>query len=133
MGNKGKCPVGVPDIAADIVGSEYKYVIFYIPRNMSGFLNINLLYTGITRAKEKIWIICDKDSLDLATIKYLPYRYERLAFKLKEMRQEDENIVKNTKKKKIKIEDIETVETNDDIWDYDMDDDVPQAILDYYD
>ena len=114
-------------------GSEYKYVIFYIPRNMSGFLNINLLYTGITRAKEKIWIVCDKDSLDLATIKYLPCRYERLAFKLKEMKQQDEDIVKNTKKKKIEIEDIETVETNDDIWDYDMDDDVPQAILDYYD
>ena len=49
------------------------------------------------------------------------------------MRQEDEEIIENTKKKKIEIESIDTVETNDDIWDYDMEDDVPQAILDYYD
>ena len=38
-------------------GSEYKYVILYIPKNMSGFLNVNLLYTAITRTKQKIWKI----------------------------------------------------------------------------
>ena len=58
-------------------GSEYKYVILYIPKSGTGFININLLYTAITRTKEKIWLICDKNSLDLATTKKIPCRYEK--------------------------------------------------------
>jgi hypothetical protein len=116
-------------------GSEYKYVILYLPRNISGFVNINLLYTAITRTKEKIWIVCDKESLDIATTRYLPYRYEKLDERLKEMRQSDEDILPNTQKKKIDLSEIDTVDTNDDIWDdyFEDDDYVPQEILDYYD
>ena len=114
-------------------GSEYKFVILYIPRNMSGFLNVNLLYTAITRTKEKIWIVCDKDSLDFATTRFLPHRFENLGQRLKEMRQDDEDILPNTKKKEIEIEDDQTVLTNDDIWDdYDIgDSDFCQDLLDY--
>ena len=115
-------------------GSEYKYVIMYIPRNMSGFLNVNLLYTAITRTKEKIWIVCDRDTLDFATIRFLPHRYENLASRLKEMKQEDEDIMPNTSKRVLEIEDDQTVLTNDDIWDADfsVEDDMVQDMLDYY-
>ena len=115
-------------------GSEYKYVILYIPRNMSGFLNVNLLYTAITRTKEKIWIVCDRDTLDFATIRFLPHRYENLAARLKEMKQEDEAIMPNTAKRVLEIEDDQTVLTNDDIWDdeLDIEDDMVQDMLDYY-
>lgn len=100
---------------------------------MSGFLNVNLLYTAITRTKEKIWIVCDKDSLDFATTRFLPQRFENLGQRLKEMRQEDEDILPNTKKKEIEIEDDQTVLTNDDIWDdFDMgDSDFCQDLIDY--
>ena len=79
-------------------GSEYKFVILYIPRNLTGFVNINLLYTAITRTKEKIWIVCDKESLDLATTKYLPHRYEKLSDRLRTMRQDDESIMTDVEK-----------------------------------
>lgn len=115
-------------------GSEYKFVILYIPRNMSGFLNVNLLYTAITRTKEKIWVVGDKDTLDFATIRYLPQRYENLGKRLKEMKQEDESIMSNTAKRVLEIEDDQTVLTNDDIWEEDFDvEDLPQEMLDYYD
>ena len=101
---------------------------------MSGFLNVNLLYTAITRTKEKIWIVCDRDTLDFATIRFLPHRYENLAARLKEMKQEDEAIMPNTAKKVLEIEDDQTVLTNDDIWDdeLDIEDDMVQDMLDYY-
>ena len=35
-------------------GSEYDYVILYIPENCNRFITINLLYTALTRAKETI-------------------------------------------------------------------------------
>ena len=114
-------------------GSEYKFVILYIPRNMSGFLNVNLLYTAITRTKEKIWIVCDRDTLDFATIRYLPHRYEKLGDRLKEMKQEDETIMPNTRKKEIELEHDEVVLTNDDIWEDWDEDNLPQEMMDYYD
>jgi len=51
------------------------------------------------------------------------------------MRQDDEDILPNTQKKKIDLSEIDTVDTNDDIWDdyFEEDDYVPQEILDYYD
>lgn len=113
-------------------GSEYKYVVLYIPKGFSGFININLLYTAITRTKEKIWLVGDKASIDYATTKLLPQRYEKLSERLAEMRMDDEDILSNTKKKKIEIEDSETVITGDDIWDYDYDEGMPQEMIDYY-
>jgi len=49
------------------------------------------------------------------------------------MRQDDEDILPNTKKKEIDIENDQTVLTNDDIWDdFDMgDSDFCQDLLDY--
>jgi exodeoxyribonuclease V alpha subunit len=40
-------------------GSEYDYIIFYVPPNRSGgsFLDRNLVYTAITRAKKAVWIV----------------------------------------------------------------------------
>jgi len=113
-------------------GSEYKYVILYLPKNITGFVNINLLYTAITRTKEKIWIVCDRESLDLATTRYIPCRYEKLDERLKEMKQDDEIILPNTMKKKIELDEIDITDTNDDIWDYDSDD-MEQELSKYYD
>lgn len=113
-------------------GSEYKYVILYLPKNITGFVNINLLYTAITRTKEKIWIVCDRESLDLATTRYIPCRYEKLDERLKEMKQDDEVILPNTVKKKIELDEIDITDTNDDIWDYNSDD-MEQELSKYYD
>lgn len=109
-------------------GSEYRYVILYIPRSQTNFININLLYTAITRTKEKIWLVADKESLDLATTTLIPCRHEKLNERLKEMRMEDENILENTSKRKIEISEIDTAITNDDFWDYD----IPPEMQDYY-
>lgn len=39
-------------------GSEWKYVIFYVPEFPNGsFLNKNLFYTAITRAKSGVWVV----------------------------------------------------------------------------
>lgn len=42
-------------------GSEYDTVILYIPdnRNNDFFLNLNLIYTAITRAKKMVWVIAE--------------------------------------------------------------------------
>ena len=113
-------------------GSEYKYVVFFIPKTFSGFVNINLLYTGITRTKEKIWLVGDKKSIEYATTKLLPQRYEKLSERLEEMRMEDEDILEDTSKKKIEIVDEITTITSDDIWDCDYDNEMPQEMMDYY-
>ena len=64
-------------------GSEYDYVILYIPENCNRFITINLLYTAITRAKEKIWIIGNKNTLDYATINYSNFDNSKLGQKVK--------------------------------------------------
>ena len=38
-------------------GSEYDYVILYVPEGIDNFMTINLLYTGMTRAKKTLWIV----------------------------------------------------------------------------
>ena len=57
-----------------------------------------------------------------------------MAARLKEMKQEDEAIMPNTAKRVLEIEDDQTVLTNDDIWDdeLDIEDDMVQDMLDYY-
>ncbi len=61
-------------------GSEWDFVIFYLPVRMgsSGFLNANLIYTAITRAKRMIWCIGDIDKLNEMAIRPLSYRCENL-------------------------------------------------------
>ena len=38
-------------------GSEYDYVILFVPEGIDNFMTINLLYTGITRAKKTLWLV----------------------------------------------------------------------------
>lgn len=46
-------------------GSEYNVVVLYLTVNDadSFFLNLNLIYTAITRAKKMVWIICEDPSV----------------------------------------------------------------------
>lgn len=65
-------------------GSEYDIVIFYIPEYKSvGFLNKNLIYTGITRSKKRLWIIGDKETIKRGSVEKLPERYSRLTDRIK--------------------------------------------------
>lgn len=68
-------------------GSEWKTAIFYLPfRDSYGsFFNRNLLYTGISRAKEKLYVVAPAKHLfeqGLTTI--YPTRYDNLAKRIKE-------------------------------------------------
>jgi exodeoxyribonuclease V alpha subunit len=78
-------------------GSEYNFVILYLEsKGFSGsFLNINLLYTSITRAKQTLWIVCDEPVLDRITITKSPVRYDGLSSMLLETKNsEREEILK---------------------------------------
>lgn len=66
-------------------GSEWPYVIIFIPPHVSNssFLTRNLLYTAITRAKRKCWIVTgDVNTVKLAAMRAAPYRCENLAVRL---------------------------------------------------
>jgi exodeoxyribonuclease V alpha subunit len=68
-------------------GSESDHVIFYIPESKpSKFLNRNLLYTGITRAKKIIWMVGDYDTMLRAATTAPAYRCDNLAKRLYEAR-----------------------------------------------
>ena len=60
-------------------GSEYNYVIFYLPPSRNDFININLIYTAITRAKKNLWIVGCKQSLIEGSHKKKLSYYEKLA------------------------------------------------------
>lgn len=78
-------------------GSEYNYVILYLESKgfYGSFLNINLLYTSITRAKKTLWIVCDEPVLDKITITKSPIRYDGLSSMLLETKNsEREEILK---------------------------------------
>lgn len=53
-------------------GSEWDNVIIYIPKgrkgNFSGFVDPRLVYTMISRAKRKVWIVGDIDALCVAAV-----------------------------------------------------------------
>jgi len=59
-------------------GSEYDYVIIYLPPENYSFVTVNMLYTAITRAKKKVWIVSDLSTLDRITTQILPPRHELL-------------------------------------------------------
>lgn len=75
-------------------GSEYDYVfVVFFPDNRenkfnsrTGFLNINLLYTAMTRTKKCCWIVGPKDVISKITCTEPSRRYENLALRLKEMK-----------------------------------------------
>jgi exodeoxyribonuclease V alpha subunit len=66
-------------------GSEWDFVIFFIPEFSSGgFLNKNRIYTGITRTKRCCWmVVSDIDSLCEASSKSPPYRCDNLGRRLR--------------------------------------------------
>ena len=67
-------------------GSEADYVILYLEeRNntSSNFLNINLLYTAITRTRKTIWVVCDKKTLERISTTPMLYKTDGLSDRLK--------------------------------------------------
>lgn len=66
-------------------GSEYENVIFYIPHNCNSglFINKNLVYTALTRAKKSVWCVGDIESLRSGCVKKQKYRCENLSVRLK--------------------------------------------------
>jgi exodeoxyribonuclease V alpha subunit len=66
-------------------GSEWDYVIFYLPKNdnSANFINKNLIYTAITRAKKIIWNIGDMQVLELHSTMNPGYRHDTLGQRLK--------------------------------------------------
>lgn len=72
-------------------GSEYEYVILYLPEDKSftSFLNINLLYTAITRTKRSIWVVGNKTTLEKTSATDAPIRYDGLSSLLRGMKNEE--------------------------------------------
>ena len=67
-------------------GSEWDFVIIYIPpchSTINSFLNANLVYTSITRARRAIWMVGDITSYNSASVISLPYRCDNLTQRLK--------------------------------------------------
>lgn len=63
-------------------GSEIDFVIGYIPEGNTNFLNKNLLYTLISRAKKMIWLVGDIETMERAALTKAPYRCENLAMRI---------------------------------------------------
>ncbi len=76
-------------------GSEYRIVLIFIPERttkkgtISTFLNINLLYTAITRVKQAVWIISPEGVLEQISQNKLPIRVDNLAGRLLKMKDEE--------------------------------------------
>jgi exodeoxyribonuclease V alpha subunit len=72
-------------------GSEYPYVIAYIPihgRNLdTKFINANLLYMILTRTKRSMWMIGNNEVITRAITRYQPKRIEKLTNRLAILRE----------------------------------------------
>lgn len=68
-------------------GSEADYIILYLEEKTqnSNFLNINLLYTAITRARKTIYIVGEESVLERISITPLSHKIDGLAERLKEL------------------------------------------------
>jgi hypothetical protein len=84
-------------------GSEYPFVIMYIPNTLDAkgeipsFLNINLLYTGISRTKRTIWLVTSPKTLGKISMRKLPVRVDNLAARIAKLRDPElESIITNT-------------------------------------
>jgi AAA domain/UvrD-like helicase C-terminal domain/ATP-dependent RecD-like DNA helicase SH3 domain len=74
-------------------GSEWDFVIIYVPPNfntVTSFLNANLVYTSITRARRAVWMIGDITSYNSSAIVSPPYRCDNLAERMKRISQSNE-------------------------------------------
>jgi len=68
-------------------GSEYQYVIGYLPSDnkSSGFINFNLMYTWITRAKRAFWMVGNRQYLEINATMAPPFRHDNLCQRLKKL------------------------------------------------
>ncbi|WP_066255855.1 ATP-binding domain-containing protein [Neobacillus drentensis] len=61
-------------------GSEYKFVLLPVVSSYGHMLQKNLLYTGITRAKKRLWLFYEQEALIRAVDpNSVVYRYTSLA------------------------------------------------------
>ena len=63
-------------------GSEYSFVIIYIPREdkmSSSFINFNLLYTALSRARNSAFLIGDYQSFELHCATQPPFRVDNMS------------------------------------------------------
>ena len=65
-------------------GSEWNYIIFYLPSHESNnfFINKNLIYTAITRAKKEVWIIGDILAIEQGATRPPSYRCDNLGLRI---------------------------------------------------
>lgn len=103
-------------------GSEIEYCIIFIPNRgttyISNFINVNRLYTAITRCKRCCWLIGDLTTINNATCKVQSIKYDLLGYRLKDLKNEEnekclENLVGIEEEKKEEEENID--------YDYDYD------------
>lgn len=60
-------------------GSEFNEVILVIPEGPTGFLNRNLLLTGVSRAKEGLWIVGKQEQVARVAARERPWRNSAIA------------------------------------------------------
>lgn len=83
-------------------GSEKNYIIIYLGRKLdynngyqSNFLNINRMYSMMTRGKLYTWLIGKLEIINEATCKIQSERYDQLGYKLSKKREEIEDGIKH--------------------------------------
>lgn len=67
-------------------GSEWRFVIFYLDK-FTNFVSNNLLYTAVTRAKKKIWIVGNEYEVNRAVKNQLERRLDNLAFRIHQLKE----------------------------------------------
>lgn len=76
-------------------GSERDYVFVYIPSKIDGsgrvqrFLNINLLYTALTRCRKEVYLIGDMATINVVTSQIQQKRCDNLAIRIKALSDEE--------------------------------------------
>ncbi len=66
-------------------GSEWEYVILYVPKffTSSSFINWQMIYTAITRARKGLFVVADQQTLCSGLLKSPGKRYDGLAKMIK--------------------------------------------------
>jgi hypothetical protein len=79
-------------------GSEADYVILFIPddRDFNNFLNINLLYTAITRTRKTIWIVSSQEILGKISMTQLHNKTDGLADRLRSTKNKEMEAILET-------------------------------------
>jgi exodeoxyribonuclease V alpha subunit len=78
----GKLDLAYATTVHSAQGSEFDEVIVVIPDGPTGFLNRNLLLTGASRAKERLWVVGKRDQLARVAAKQRAVRNSSVADKV---------------------------------------------------